>query len=728
MYRLPASYFSGEHTKANIPFNEEKCTGTSNASPRETSMADQSAVNDTNTASPSEAESQLDPDVATTTSSDDLIHHASNVELILPRIAALISLLAVICVAVETWKDIRIARGKNNAQRSTRASNALTISRIQFFFQIPLFCHAVGFVLGSTVQPEGMDIWGAVGSTASCDAQGLLLQFAFIANMGWDASLSTAFLIMVLCHNCRLSRLEKYCHILIWPSALAASIYPVLQDMYNPIYSICWLASIPPACKGDECIRGEGAGVWGNITAILAIIHLCYSITVIICIYCSIRSIENRSSRVTVSGQLRSSQDQESPSSSEEDEEASSHDLKQDTELPPNTVASNVADSAASYSRSRRASRAMGIQGLLYAGGIILTAFPIATYIIIFNDKDDSNDALRIFANSVIPLFGYINFAVFMRRRKVQDCHTQYAKLLRRAHGWIWHRRFVCKRGASNNQPVAADQTLPTAPELTSKKKHNCNELRSPGAGGRESQLAAIDEFHEGPEGHTASVSASPEVRTGYFVRLGEKGKRRMEAISEMECSTFERNDTSPSLPVRYRSELELPPRQPRRADSEVEDMDAALQTPLPHKKFLSCSDELPPLKPRRADSEVEDMDIVEHITSTKKRCAPYITDPPPAQPQRVQSCTSEGEDMENVQHATPANRRFFTSGNARPPVQPRRADSEVEVMDVVQHAIPSKEKDATSDNKFPPAMPQRVHSFSGRKSEYCPTENSDYS
>ena len=95
--------------------------------------------------------------------------------LILPRVAGVISLFGILCVALEAWKDLRQVR--DGCTRTTTAKNVSTITHIQFFYQIPLFCHAMGFALGTTTAPSGQ-AWGAVGNTATCSFSGFLMQFA----------------------------------------------------------------------------------------------------------------------------------------------------------------------------------------------------------------------------------------------------------------------------------------------------------------------------------------------------------------------------------------------------------------------------------------------------------------------------------------------------------------------------------------------------------------------
>lgn len=326
--------------------------------------------------------------------------------LILPRLTAVISMLAVLCVATEAWKDLSCKDNSHvSIRRGTTASqNVATISYIQFFYQIPLFCHALVFLLGTTPVPEEQGVWGAAGNTATCTLQGLLLQFALFGALGWDATLSTSYLLMVRYNvdGFRLQKWERYLHFLVWPFSLVLSLYPLYKGMYNFNHNVCWLESLPTNCEltGEECIRGAGANLWQTIASFAAMIHMAYSITVVAILYCSIRGLED-------AGQQQ-----------------------RDNKLTATT--------------NRRYSRAVGIQGMLYASGILLTTLPSVLYIVMANIAGVWGRGVGIFATSMHPLLGYVNFVVFMRGRSLEDCHTGYSRFLRRIHGVFFDRSFIC--------------------------------------------------------------------------------------------------------------------------------------------------------------------------------------------------------------------------------------------------------------------------------------------
>jgi len=122
--------------------------------------------------------------------------------LLLPRWTAMLSLLGVICVAMETWADRRTqkhqeqetslltsttnstvvsrsasrrnrnrkaARPRSSTRSTTAQRNAARMTQIQCWYPIPLVCQALGFVLGTAPAPHDQD-------QATRSAQGVLLQ------------------------------------------------------------------------------------------------------------------------------------------------------------------------------------------------------------------------------------------------------------------------------------------------------------------------------------------------------------------------------------------------------------------------------------------------------------------------------------------------------------------------------------------------------------------------
>ena len=579
-------------------------------------------------------------------------YQAGRAVLVLPRITAVISLCAVVCVAIEAWKDLRVLHAKNSSRirSSTSTNNVSTITRIQFFYQIPLFCQALAFALGTTPAPRGMDIWGAVGSTATCEAQGFLMQFGIHGGVCWDVALSTAYLMMVRYHvaDFHLQSWEKYYHIVVWPCVLAVCIYPLMKDMYNINHSVCWLESYPNECVGDDCIRGEGAPLWQTFTSFVGVLHLLYSIAVMICIYCSIRRMENRIGSSSV----------QSTSSDQCDTNIHSNANENGVQAQPK-ASPTFRDSATSVT-NRRYSRAVGIQGMLYASGMILTTLPTALYIVLYNVTGIWSQGFGTFAISMTPLMGYVNFVIFMRGRSEADCRTSYGKFLRRAHSWIWDYKLLCRcqcqclpksTAPAASASATAPSTLPPPFTGRNSDEHAAVQVsaQQPHLNTKVTTLAAIDEEGGDDEEEGTEECQDDECQygdadtrapwTGCLISWKPKSLKASQCVSELAGSEFDMNDVSPSRPVRLRSEAELPPAKPVRAvsclselDDDLEDLEAGGSDSLMSRK----NDVSPPTKPVRVQSSFETED------DNHSRLAESAGGAPPVKPVRYVSEVSE--------------------------------------------------------------------------------------
>lgn len=430
------------------------------------------------------------------------VYHLDTLAYVLPRITAVISLFAVACIAGETLTDLVQTRKQRRAIINTHSGrirsvkNAGTVSivtRIQMFYQIPLFCQALAFALGTTPAPATMVIWGAAGSIATCEAQGFLLQFSILGFMGWDVALSTTYLLMVRynMHGDRLRNLEKYHHIVIWPIALALCIYPLVMDMFNLNHGVCWLESVPNECVGDECERGAGAPMMQTLLSGVTVLHLLYSIAVMLTIYCSIRGMEDHKRDYRSSLSTATKVPEFEPS-----EEFSEQGMQVAT--PTSSTAS-----AQPVAADRRHSRAVAVQGMLYAGGMILTFLPTAAYIVIWNITGRYSPAFGCFATSLTPLMGYFNFVIFIRGRTVQGCKTSYARFMRRLHSCCFDYRIFLK---------CQCQCLPTYVDWEEDKAPTNDPRRTGGKSGdgrvrSQKQLRPLPTIDEGQQPQVLAMS-----------------------------------------------------------------------------------------------------------------------------------------------------------------------------------------------------------------------------
>ena len=371
------------------------------------------------------------PSTAPSSPDATLSHGAEDFQwvLLLPRLTGLLSLLAVICVSMEAHADRRIHKEQQqtttsfNTPSGRRSMNAALVTSIQFWYQLPLSCHALAFVLGTTPAPHNEHIWGAYGNLGTCEAQGVVMNIGIYASLMWDAALSAVFLLIVRYKfdTARLVIWARHYHLVVWPITLVLCILPLVWGMFNFNYTVCWLESYPNNCVEDgiECIRGAGASMFQTFASGVAVIHLVYSISVMVMLYCSIRNIEDQ---VLINRNVGpSSQRNLGPSSQN-----------------PNVSSSTLTNNSNS-AQARRISRLIGQQGILYASGIVITYVPMVINVLLFNLFGVWNNIYGTFATTMFPLFGFVNFVVFMRKRKLADCQTAYGRCCRRAYTFLFH-------------------------------------------------------------------------------------------------------------------------------------------------------------------------------------------------------------------------------------------------------------------------------------------------
>ena len=602
--------------------------------------------------------------------------------LVLPRVSGALSVCAVCCVTMEAWGDIK-ARGNQRRQgvgtvRSSTAKKLNILTHIQLFYQIPLFCWTLAFALGTTTAPKGQDIWGAYGNTATCNFQGFLTQFGVFGSVGWDFALSTSYMMIVRYKKTerQLQSWVKLYHCIIWPMALAVSIYPLITGMYNMNNTVCWVETYPVNCIGDDCIRGEEAPLWQNIASATVVLHLCYCTVVMICLYCAIRNLEKTS-------------------------------LNDNRSIDNHTLgaASRQGSVTTASTNRRRYSRAIGIQGIIYASAMIFTCLPAPLFIVLWNVAGWWNSVFSILSTSLVPLVGYVNFIIYMRCRSVEQCHTRYAKFLRRMHSWIFDYDLVCHINCLRNPDT--DTAMITPPDDNDSKDVRQQEERVNGGNQTrathftigvkpKSQMPFVSELGQ-------SFASGGSSTTGYegldiqdiSPSIPLRQESRMETTSE----------SPPNKPVRYISEVgtpeALPPRIPVRYTSEVSQHEPVIQERPPSLPVRFVSEvetpavEGPPRLPERYKSELE----------TVSRSTPLGLVPeevPPTKPVRflneidldtsVQT-TSELDDSGQYSKGS------LTPSTNAPPTRPIRYVSEVE--------MPERD-DGLCRPDAPPAQPLR--------------------
>ena len=138
----------------------------------------------------------------------------------------------------------------------------LVYHRILFALSISDCVASLNFAFSFLAIPEG-HFWGAQGSTASCEASGLLNTF-FAAQILYNVGLAVYYLLIVRYGKTQefVGRyVEPYIHILSLTIPMAVSLWAFFTSALNPLIFLggwCGFAKYPPLCDAaaGECSRG----------------------------------------------------------------------------------------------------------------------------------------------------------------------------------------------------------------------------------------------------------------------------------------------------------------------------------------------------------------------------------------------------------------------------------------------------------------------------------------
>jgi hypothetical protein len=179
--------------------------------------------------------------------------------------------------------------------------------RILFALCLSDLINSLVFVFWSLPIPKGTPgVWGALGNKASCDAQGVLIQFGNIGSF-YNAALALYF-YKSLCYSMNdeqiAKRYEKWIHIvsLLWPVGTGIAAWQ--QDLYSVNVLGCWIAPEPLRCNrrdGVDCIRGEDAYtfVWlyAGIPSILLLSYITYTMWMI---YMKVKEVSRKAEKWSI--------------------------------------------------------------------------------------------------------------------------------------------------------------------------------------------------------------------------------------------------------------------------------------------------------------------------------------------------------------------------------------------------------------------------------------------
>ena len=154
---------------------------------------------------------------------------------------------------------------------------------------------------GSAAVPYDSGLLGARGNTATCSAQGWLLQFSqFVVPSYYVAlSLLSYFSIRHKFHVPEYQHIEKWIHVSVYIFPIASACYLLYLEAFNKVVIGCYVASEPIGC-GDQspedeyipCIRGpENIGQLQKIfLAIPSVLVVFIPTAVMLVLYLQVRS------------------------------------------------------------------------------------------------------------------------------------------------------------------------------------------------------------------------------------------------------------------------------------------------------------------------------------------------------------------------------------------------------------------------------------------------------
>jgi len=286
---------------------------------------------------------------------------------IVARSFGVLSFLSTICTFMEATADWR-HQGKRNCT---------IVTRLQVFLQLPLGLHGIVNMVGTSAAPKSQDTWLALGNDTSCTVQGAALQLGLSFGVPLDMCLSLSYLLMVQYgwDEMKLRKIEPYFYCVSLPYAVGMMLFPLLKGMYGHVYETCFLR-IPETC--DDVAEGElceptpdGLGILRLVVFGVNMLHLSFSIYVVVQVYRYARQMESQS-----------------------------------------------------------LARLVAIKGMLYASAVAMLQFPLAVWVLIYFIAGTTVDVLETCITLLLPLIGFFNLLVFMLNRR--EMGTCYGKVVRK--------------------------------------------------------------------------------------------------------------------------------------------------------------------------------------------------------------------------------------------------------------------------------------------------------
>ena len=406
------------------------------------------------------------------------------------RVCGSISLLAAICVLIETWVDIQEGRKhpKTTRRRSSGSASSSgsstnnTVTRLLFANMIAHSLFDISLVFG--ILPVPVDAYpqtnltpGAKGTTGTCEAQGFVSYFGGICLLMYDMSISITYVCMVKYNlpETKLHKFEIVWHCLTLAFAFSYCISALILDAFNYDFGSCAIETYPAIeftniidddeifadHEDNEFVRGSSQQViifdWIYYSMIILVSVV--SITSMALIYCHARSIEKRN-RKYYSGKLGLT-------------------------------------AAGKYSKE------VAIQGVLYSSTFVISNFPATIEQIIFETSSFSESWLYTFVWALACLHSFFYLLFFIRNR---DMKTRYGRL--------WKRILCCccttrkkrrccfkKSGCDSKDQQAVVSHQSVVEEIKMNRNDNIKSLRRTGP--KKQSVVTFDVEEGGNNSHT---------------------------------------------------------------------------------------------------------------------------------------------------------------------------------------------------------------------------------
>ncbi len=145
----------------------------------------------------------------------------------------------------------------------------------------------------------GPAIWNARGSTMTCDMAGMMTFLGTASAPLYNSSLCVYYLSIIkykLSEEEIRNKVEVWLHLVSILFPLVGAIAIQLNESFNPMLTVCWVAPYPFGCDFDkdaECIRGEKYLVYFIVFSVLPLLVLpCVIVISMTMMYMSIRKLE----------------------------------------------------------------------------------------------------------------------------------------------------------------------------------------------------------------------------------------------------------------------------------------------------------------------------------------------------------------------------------------------------------------------------------------------------